>query len=159
MDVGENSVLQFAWISERYTTKIQRVFQINKQIELAHIQSRNLFLGETKDHEYKCNKKCLVHYKYASSCDRFVCDSLNTFKAHAKDTSSKKTFKLAWLYVATYRLSNRKLHFQISMPICCCPTNCISDQGQPFLNIFNSAARVDYFDKNVKVMESTEALS
>ena len=78
MDVGENSVLQFAWISERYTTKIQRVFQINEQIELAHIQSRNLFLGETKDSinatkKVWCSKggllwqKCQSHGKYRST--------------------------------------------------------------------------------------------
>ena len=43
--------------------------------------------------------------------------------------------------VATYRLSNTNLYFQVGVPIYGCPTNYISDQGQQFLNALNTTAR------------------
>ena len=41
----------------------------------------------------------------------------------------------AWLDVATFRLSNTNVYFQVGVPMCSCPTNCTSDQGQQFLSL------------------------
>ena len=57
--------------------------------------------------------------------------------------------------VATY-YSNTNLYFQVGVPIYGCPTNYISDQSQQFLSALNTTARRDNFEKNDKVIESTE---
>ena len=127
------------------------------EIGLAHLQSRNPWL-----HWRRCQgrqqKEFATLQECSTSCDRFVCNhwtwsSCKGDKLYQEEMALASSFKLAFQVSLTgcsytYRLLNRNLYFQAGVPICRCPIyQYISDQGQPFLHILNSTARVDFYEK------------
>ena len=99
----------------------------DKEIGLAHMQSRNLWLHWRRCQGRK-HKGFGTLLECLTSCDRFVCSHW-TWSSCKGDKLYQEEIALAKLVFQvsltgcsyTYKLSNQNLYFQVGVPICCCP--------------------------------------